>query len=211
MHDTVTKIRKLIASGEPSADAAAVFSNGFQDGGLSKALSEPISTHLEVISGDALRWTRAAQKLTSGAADTKTPLLEMLFASKRLASAVNALAPFVERAEENLEDHEEISHKESGYEKEVAPFSRIDSSKALRTYLQEHEDFTLEAAGMGAQIEADLMKIVYLEHRLRTRTPNAADLYAMVVELGLDSRRHLAPTLAEGSPFMAALTTAARR
>jgi hypothetical protein len=62
---------------------------------------------------------------------------------------------------------------------------------------------------VGAQIEADLLKVIYLENRIDKQAVQPVDLHAMVVELGLDGRRHLVPNFADGSIFMKALSGAA--
>jgi hypothetical protein len=48
--------------------------------------------------------------------------------------------------------------------------------------------------------------VVYLEGRLDAEgVPKSGDLYAMVVELLLDARRHLEPAFVDGSPFLTGL------
>ena len=118
------------------------------------------------------------------------------------------LIPFLERAEDALGERDEITHRESGYEREVAPFSRLESTQKFRDFLGSL-GFSTDAATAGAQVEADLMKVIYLETRLRRETPKPLDLYAMVTELGLDAERHLLTALKDGAEFMTGLERAA--
>ena len=60
MHDTVSKIRKLIKTGEPSVGVAENVSERLQASGLSRALAEPLASHLDQLYTDALRWTKTA-------------------------------------------------------------------------------------------------------------------------------------------------------
>lgn len=209
MHDTVNKVRKRILNEEPAEQAAALFSARFTDAGLSRALGEPLAAHLELLYLEAHRWLRAAFRLEGGTGEAEL-LAELMFASRNIREILDDLLPFLERAEDSLGERDDITHRESGYEREVAPFSRLDSTHALRDVLGAHAAFSGELATIGAQIEADLMKVVYLERRLADQVPKPSDLFAMVVELGLDGRRHIAPNLEESSTFLSALTRAAQ-
>lgn len=210
MHDTINKVRKRIREEAASDGVASLVSSRFQGAGLSRALSEPISTHLEHLYLEAHRWLRLAFRFEADAGDTGA-LGEIYYSSQHVHEILKDLLPFLERAEDNLTEREEITHRESSYEREVSPFSRLDSTIAFRDALASNAAFSGETATLGAQLEADLLKVCYLESRLDKQAPKPVDLYAMVVELSLDGRRHLHPSFADGSPFMKALTEAASR
>lgn len=211
MHDTVTKVRKKILREAPREDVAAIVSERLQGAGLSRALAEPISSHLELLYVGAFGWSRTlltaidAGDVGNGA----QAQAELLFASRHLAVVLGDLIPFLERAEDILSEREEITHRESHYEREVAPFSRFDSTEDIRSYFASR-GFAGDLATEGAQAAADLMKIVYLQGRLTEESPKPADLYALVAELVLDSRRHLQPLFTEGSPFLKQLASGTR-
>jgi len=209
MHDTVTKVRKRIREGVPEEGIPELFSVRLQGAGLSRALSEPLSVHLELLYLEAFRWLQLSDRAVQGGASSQV-LGELVFSCRHLQVVLQDLIPFLERAEDSLSEKDEITHRESSYEREVAPFSRLDSTQAFRGLLASLEGFTSEVASAGAQAEADLLKVVYLESRLRDQTPKPVDLYAMVVELVLDSRRHLHPAFDDNADFMKALTGAAR-
>jgi len=209
MHDTVVKIRKKIQRETPGEDVAAIVSERLQEAGLSRALAEPISTHLELLYVGAFQWVRillaAATEGATGEEQARAQA-ELLFSSRHLAVVLGDLVPFLERAEDILSEREEITHRESHYEREVAPFSRFDSTEDMRGFFLAR-GFSTDLAMEGAQGGADLMKIVYLQGRLAGEAPKAADLYALVAELVLDSRRHLLPMFTEGAPFLKQLET----
>jgi hypothetical protein len=209
MHDTVTKIRKKILREAPGDEVAALVSERLQEAGLSRALAEPISTHLELLYVGAFQWVRILLRATAEGTteeDRSRARAELLFSSRHLAVVLGDVIPFLERAEDILSEREEITHRESHYEREVAPFSRHDSTEDIRGYFLA-QGFSTDLAMEGAQAGADLMKIVYLQGRLAGEAPKAADLYALVAELVLDSRRHLLPLFSEGSAFLKQLET----
>jgi hypothetical protein len=206
MHDTVAKIRKYIAAEGPQTGMGEVVARRFEEAGISRALTAPMASHIEAFYLEAHRWLRLGIRFASGE-DSGEVLGELVFSSRHLHTILADLPAFLERAEDNLTEREEITHRESAYEREIAPFSRLDSTRELREALAA-KGFDPETAGYGAQAEADLMKIVYLERRIRENPPKPADLNAMVVEMGLDIRRHLQPAFEDGSPFMTALRRA---
>jgi hypothetical protein len=210
MHDTINKVRKRVRDEVPSDGAATLISTRFQGAGLSRALSEPLSTHLEHLYFEAHRWLRLAIRFEADAGDTEA-LGEIYYSSQNIHEILNDLLPFLERAEDNLSEREEITHRESSYEREVTPFSRLDSTLAFRDALASNAAFDGETSTLGAQVEADLLKVIYLEGRIAKEPPKPIDLYAMVVEVGLDGRRHLHPSFTDGSRFMKALSEAASR
>ena len=165
MHDTVNRIRKRIRDDGPRDDFAELFSQRLQEGGVSRALAEPLSAQVALLYQEAFRWLRAADRyaqLEEGA--DPIPLLRQLhFASRHLAVALGATVPFLERAEDTLSEKEDVTHRESGYEREVAPFSRVDSTLDIRERFAKTPGFTVEAAGEAAQIAGDLLKVVYIE------------------------------------------------
>lgn len=207
MHDTVSRVRRQIRDGAPLEGVADLISTRFQGAGLSLALSEPLSAQIELLYLEAFRWLKQAQDL---AAAPGVGLAELFYASQHLHEVLGDLIPFLERAEDTLSEREEITHRESGYEREVAPFSRVDSTQELRRFLTGLDAFAMETASTGALAEADLLKVVFMVGRLQDSTPKPGDLYALIAELLLDSRRHLRPAFKTSSDFMTALQTAAR-
>ena len=206
MHDTGAKTRKAVLNGEPREDVAAGISARLQGAGISRAQAEPMTAHLELLYLGAVRWSDLA---LTGAASTSgepasTVFGEMCFAAEHLRTVLEDLLPFLDRTEDMLSEREDITHRESRYEREVAPFSRLDSSQDVRDFLTGH-GFTPALAGDGAQAAGDLLKVVYLENRLQEAAPKPGDLYAIVVELILDGRRHLAPLFDGESEFMVML------
>ena len=205
MHDTVTRIRRLVRE-EPPRDAVGdVLSERLQTCGLSRALTDPLGAQFELLYRESHAWLRLAEVLEGGGADAQATLGELLYVSRRIRMVLDDLLPFLERVEDNLSERDEITHRESAYEREVGPFSRLDSTQALRSYLASHASFGLDLASVGAQVQADLLKVIYLEKKLRETAPKPLDLFAMVVELLLDARRHLTPAFEEESSFMNAV------
>ena len=208
MHDTINKVRKRILDEAASEGAAGLFSSHMQGAGLSRALSEPLAVHLEHLYLETHRWLRIAFRIEENAGDTEA-LRELYYSSQHVPEILGDLLPFLARAEDNLTERDEITHRESGYEREVTPFSRLDSTLAFRDALISNSAFDGDTATLGAQVEADLLKVIYLASQIDKDAPKPIDLYAMVVELGLDGRRHLHPNFADGGNFMGALSGAA--
>lgn len=203
MHDTVVKLRKRIRDEEAVPDSGQMASSRFQEGGLSRAISEPLSTQMEFLYLEAHRWQRLVRRLVDGDAEAR---VELYHSCRHIQVVLDQLIPFLERAEDSLSEREEITHRESSFEREVDPFSRLESTREFRELLSGTAG--AEAATSGAQAEADLLKVVYAVHRLQDQSPKPTDLYAMVSELLLDCRRHLRPAFADGSPFMKAIRAA---
>lgn len=208
MHDTVAKVLKRIRSGPPWENIGELFSARMQEAGVSRALADPLSGHLELLYLEAFRWIQ----LTDAAIqeDDAATLTELVHSCRHLHLVLQDVLPFLERVEDSLGEREDITHHESGYEREVAPFSRLESTRTFREFLAAMPGGNPEVAGTGAQAMADLLKVVHLELRIRDESPKPADLYALVVEMLLDGRRHLLSTFADDSKFLAALKTAAR-
>ena len=159
---------------------------------------------------ETLRKADLAFRFEGDAGDTEA-LGELYYNSQSVHEILKDLLPFLERAEDSLSERDEITHRESGYEREVTPFSRLDSTLAFREALSANAAFEGETATQGAQVEADLLKVIYLESRIEKQEVKAVDLYAMVVELGLDGRRHLQTNFTDSSEFMQAVSKAASR
>ncbi len=212
MHETVAKTRKLVLEEEPREDFGDLFSQRLQEEGLSRALSGPLSSHLQLLYQEVFRWLRLAHELTrlSEGASPASQFGELLFSSRQLRTALENLLPFMERAEDNLSEKEEITHRESGYEREVAPFSRLDSTAAFRDFLASRPEFSTALAGEGAQLEADLLKVAFMELRLREGIQKPGDVYALVAEMLLDGRRHLVPAFEEDADFLQAVKKASQ-
>ena len=191
MHDTVNRVRRHLRTDPPREGVGEAVSGRLQGVGISRALSEPLGSQFELLYREAFAWLRSARALEDDAPEATAALGEILYVSRRIRMVLDDLVPFLERVEDNLSEREEITHRESAYERDVAPFSRLDSTQALRGYLTRHPAFGTDLASAGAQIQADLLKVLYLEGRLWEVTPKPLDLYAMVVELLLDARRHL--------------------
>jgi hypothetical protein len=210
MHETVNRIRKRIRDDSPKEDFADLFSQRLQENGVSRALAEPLSAQMALFYQEAFRWLRSVDKYAQLAegSDPAALLRQIQFTSRRLATVLDGVVPFLERAEDNLSENKEITHRESGYEREVAPFSRVDSTEDIRARFAATQGFALASAAEAAQIAADLLKVIYIEKRTRDGIPKPADLYALIVEVILDGRRHVAPGLTEGSEFMKALKAA---
>lgn len=207
MHETVTRVRRQIRNEAPREGVGDLVSARIQGTGLSLALSEPLSAQIELLYLEAFRWLRQAQSLP---ATPGVGLAELYYSSRHLYEILGDLVPFLERAENILSEREEITHRESSYERDVAPFSRIESTQDLRRFLGGLDGFTLETASTGAVAEGDLMKVVFMADSLQDAAPKPGDLYALIAELLLDSRRHLQPAFKTGSEFMKALQSASR-
>ena len=213
MHDTVVRTRKLVLQEGPHEDFAETFSQRLQETGLSRALTEPLAAHLAQLYQEAFRWLRVSFQLEALPADSdpESIFAELHFSSRQIRVALDNAIPFLERAEDNLSEIDEITHRESAYERDVAPFSRLESTQALRDYLGARPEFSVELTGEGAQVQGDLMKILFMESRIREGISKPGDLYALVAELVLDGRRHLIPALSDGADFLQALGKAGRR
>ncbi len=209
MHDTVSKVKNDLLKASPRDGFAEVFSERLQEAGISRALAEPLSAHAQMLYQEAYNWLQHAEALPGASEGDRGRLFgELLFSSRHIRTVLANALPFLERAEDNLSEKEEITHRESGYEREVAPFSRLDATQPLRSFLAEHPSFSMALAGEAAQVEADLLKVMFMEDRIREGMPKPGDLYALVVELTLDARRHLVPVFEDGSDFMQALRKA---
>lgn len=207
MHDTVVKVLKRIRSGPPWENIGELFSARMQSAGVSRALADPLCGHLELLYLEAFRWIQLTE--TAVGEDSATALTELVHSSRHLYLVLEDVIPFLERVEDSLGEREDITHHESSYEREVAPFSRLESTRSFREFLAAIPGGGTEVAGIGAQALADLLKVVHLELRLQ-ENPKPGDLYAMVVEVLLDGRRHLLPAFADDSAFLKALKTAAQ-
>lgn len=211
MHETVTRTRRLVRDEPPRDGVSDTVSRRLQGGGLSRAMAEPLAAQFELLYRETHAWLRLADSVKNGGAMTPDQLGELLYVSRRIHMILEDVVPFLERAEDSLSEREEITHRESAYERDVVPFSRLESTQRLRTFLADRPEFGLELASTAAQVEADLLKVIHLETVLEETAPKPSDLYAMVMELLLDARRHLVPAFEEGSGFMNALAKAAQR
>jgi hypothetical protein len=209
MHDTVVRTWKLVRNQPVRDGVAAILSQRFQDAGLNRALAEPLASQIELLYKAAHHWLRESDLLVRGdPADSAARFAELQFRARQLRAVLDDLMGFLDRAEDNLGEREEITHRESGYERDVAPFTRVDSTEAIRTFLARRPEFGLALANEGAQAQADLLKVVYLENRLRDQAPKPTDIYAMTAELALDCRRHLAPAFDPEGALLGALQRA---
>jgi chromosome condensin MukBEF ATPase and DNA-binding subunit MukB len=210
MHETVTRVRRRVRDERARDVISDSVSSRLQGAGLSRALSEPLAAQFELLYREAHAWLRLADAVKAGGEGTGERMNELLYLSRRIRMILDDAIPFLERAEDTLSEKDEITHRESAYERDVVPFSRLESTQGFRSFLSERPEFGLELASTGAQLEADLLKIVYLETVLEDTSPKPSDLYAMVMELLLDARRHLGPGFEDGSAFMKALGKAAQ-
>ena len=211
MHEVVTRIRRLVRDERPRDGVTETVSGRLQTAGLSRALSEPLAAQFELLYRETHAWLRLSDTAKNGGTLTADQLNELLYVSRRIRMILDDVVPFLERAEDSLSEREEITHRESAYERDVVPFSRLESTQGFRTFLADRPEFGLELASTGAQVEADLLKIIHLETVLQDTAPKPSDLYAMVMELLLDARRHIAPALEDGSAFMKALAKSAKQ
>jgi len=212
MHDTVRKVRKRIAEGNAPAAVAGIVSRRLQETGIARALAEPLAAYAESVILESYRWLTLSSRLTEGTEDAELPGLlgDLIMSSRHLGIVLTDLDPFLERVEDNLVDHEEATHRESKFEREVAPFSRVTSADEFRAALERlgvPSELTLE----GAQVETDLLKLIYVDGRFREEEQTPADMTALVSEWRLDIRRHLLVAFGDGSPFLTALRAAAER
>ena len=203
MHNTVKAVRKRLDAEEPQTGVSDLVSRRFREGGMSRAITDPLAAHFELLYLEAHLWLRLASL------GEKQGLAGLAASSHRIRTVLEDLAPFLDRAEDVLGERDEITYRESSYEREVGPFSRLDSTQEFKDFLISLE-FSTDATLAGAQVESDLMKVVYLEGRLRNEAVKPSDLYAMVTELGLDAERHLVPAFEEEGEFMRALSAAAK-
>jgi hypothetical protein len=210
MHETVSRVRRLVRDERVQEGVSEAVSRHLQGAGLSRALSEPLAAQVDLLYREAFAWLRLSDAIKQGGAETGARMHELLYVSRRIRMLLDDLMPFLERAEDTLSEREEITHRESAYERDVVPFSRLESTQGFRAFLTERPEFGFELASVGAQLEADLLKVVYLESVLVETAPKPPDLYAMTMELLLDARRHLAPGFEEGSSFMNAMGRAAQ-
>lgn len=208
MHDTVNKVYRRIREESIRDGVALTTAMRLESADLSRALTQPLSAHLEVLYQDAFRWIQFATRAVDQPGDGNL-LGELAFASVKIHETLEELEPFLERAEDILSERDEITHRESSYDREVAPFSRLETSVALRDRLATVSQMSDEDAAAGAQALGDLLKVVYLENAMREGSPKPIDLYAMTAELGLDARRHLMPTFNPKGSFVRSLRTAA--
>lgn len=211
MHEVVTRIRRLVRDERPRDGVSETVSRRLQGGGLSRALSEPLAAQFDLLYREAHAWLRLADAVKAGGPQTSEQLNELRYVSRRINMILGDAVPFLERAEDALSEREEITHRESAYERDVVPFSRLESTQGFRNFLTDRPEFGLDLASTGAQVEADLLKIIHLETTLEDTAPKPSDLYAMVMELLLDARRHLVPAFEEGSAFMKALAKAVQQ
>jgi hypothetical protein len=211
MHETVTRVRRHVRDEGARDGISDSVSRRLQGAGLSRALSEPLAAQFELLYREAHAWLRLADAIKAGGEGTEERMNELLYVSRRIRMILDDAIPFLERAEDILSEKDEITHRESAYERDVVPFSRLESTQGFRGFLAGRPEFGLELASTGAQLEADLLKVIYLETVLDEASPKPGDLYAMVMELLLDARRHLAPGFEEGSPFMKALAQATQK
>src|SRR6185503_12380202 len=171
MHETVTRTRRHVRDDRAKDGLSDSVSKRFQEAGLSRALSEPLAAQFENLYREAHAWLRLADAVKSGGSGTDERMNELLYVSRRIRMILDDAIPFLERAEDTLSEKDEITHRESAYERDVVPFSRLESTQGFRSFLTERLEFGLELASTGAQLEADLLKIVYLESVLETDSP----------------------------------------
>jgi hypothetical protein len=211
MHETVTKLRAHIRNEAPTQGVAGLVSRRLQEITIARALAEPLSGHFENLYLEAYRWLRFSDRLLSEDDTAARARLfgELMFASRHIRVSLGELPAFWERVEDNLSERDEVTHRESAFEREVAPFNRLDSIRPFRDLLVEKAGFSLEAASDGAQAEADLLKVVYTTRRLEAEALKAFDAYALAAEMVLDARRHLIPAFTDGSRFLAQVRRAA--
>lgn len=209
MHDHVTKAWKRVQDQSPP-NPGLVLSGRLENAKISRALTTPITSQFNGFYEEVLRWLRLSDRLTNAPEDPVSVMGELWFSCRHLHVVLTDLLGFFERIEDNLADDDDITHLESKYDREVSHFSKLASTQELRTYLETH-GFDSDIAGEAAQIEGDLLKIVYMLNRLADDVPKPTDLYAMMAEFVMDTRHHLLPRFADGSPFMKALRKATER
>jgi len=212
MHDTVRKVRKRVQDGQAPAAVVPVVSGRLQETGIPRALADPLAAYAESAMLESFRWLGLAARVAAGADPSARPTLlgDLIMSSRHLAIVFANLDPFLERVEDNLIDHEDTTHRENKYERDVAPFSKVAATAEFRTAL---EDMGIppEIAMEAAQVEADLLKLIHLEGRLRESAPAPGDMSAMISEWRLDLRHHIGPAFGDGSRYLRALRAAAER
>ncbi|NNF06839.1 MAG: hypothetical protein HKN21_08760 [Candidatus Eisenbacteria bacterium] len=205
MHDTVAKTRRYLIKEGLVSGVAPMLSKTLQDAAVSRAIAEPLSKNFEHVYEESHRWLKFAAHLTDTSDEAGDTFRSMSFASRHLYGYLEDLVTFLERAEDHLEERDDITHRESPYEREVAPFSRVASTEPFRDALEKKFGFDAEVASDAARIEGDLLKVIYLVRRLGKTPATAADVLGMVQELNLDARRHLLPNLKTGSKVLEAM------
>jgi len=211
MHDHVVKAWKWAKDHTPHSPGM-VLSGRLEHHKISRAMTTPISSQFNGLYEEVLRWLRLSDRLVNHPDDDPASVMgELWFSCRHLHVVLSDLQGFFERIEDNLADNEDITHLESKYDRDVSHFSKLASTEPLRTFLEQRAGFTAALAGEGAQVQGDLLKVVFMANHLAADTPKPTDLYAMMAELVMDTRHHLLPAFADGSPFMKALRKATER
>src|SRR5262245_33107952 len=104
MHETVTRIRRHVRDDRPRDGVSDAASKGFQGAGLSRALSEPMAAHFDLIYREAYAWLRLADAIKAGGPGTEERLNELLYVSRRIRMILDDAIPFLERAEDTLSE-----------------------------------------------------------------------------------------------------------
>jgi len=210
MHDHETRVRKLLKKPSPE-DVQILVKGRLEEGSVSRALALPTSRGLANLYQEAFRWLRLAEQVVyPPAGESAGSILgEILFSSRHIHLLLTDLLPFLERVEDNLGSQEDVTHTETKYEREVGHFSRLDSTKVWGDFLGGPAGLSTEVVSDGVRVEGDLMKVIYLEYRLRKEMPAPGILHAMMSEITLDVDRHLLPALEDGSAFLKGLRKAA--
>lgn len=211
MHDHIVKTWKWVKEQTPR-NAGMILSGRLEHHKISRALTTPISSQYNGFYEEVLRWLRLSDRLVAEVESDPASLLgEIWFSCRHLHVVLTDLQGFFERIEDNLADNEDITHLESKYDRDVSHFSKLASTLPFREYLEHKAGFSGPLAGEGAQIQGDLLKMVFMANRLADDVPKPTDLYAMTAEFVMDTRHHLLPGFADGSPFMKALRKATER
>ena len=208
MHDHVVRARKAVHQDSPESEIHKALVQRLEAGGLSRAMAAPLSQYFAQVHMEAIRWLRHAEAFSDGREGPEA-LGEILFASRHIHVVLQDFQGFVERAEDLLSQNDEVTHKETKYERDVSHFSKLESTAALRNALVESAGFEKMTAIEAGRLEGDLLKVVYLGMRTLKEMPKIADLHSMMMELNLDIRRHLMPGFEDKSEFMTALRKAA--
>jgi len=210
MHDHIIKTWKKVQERSPQ-NAGLVLSGRLENQKISRALTTPISSQFSGFYEEVSRWLRLSDRVLKDSEDPASVLGELWFSSRHLHVVLHDMVPFFERIEDNLAENKEITHLESKYDREVSHFSKVASTQPFREYLAHHSGFSAALAGDGAQIQGDLLKIIYMINRLADDVPKPTDLYTITAEFVMDARHHLLPGFEDGSPFMKALRKATER